>query len=159
MQYGKTTFTVEEATRKLEHYCAYQERSHQEVVQKLRIMGMIPVAIDTIVTHLITHNYLNEERFTKAFVSGKLNIKKWGRIRIVRELKIKGISDYNIKIALKDIDNDSYYEIFNDLSDKKFYSLKETNLLKKRKKLIDYLRYRGWESDMIFEKINELFSE
>lgn len=159
MKYGKTTFTVEEATRKLEHYCAYQERSHQEVIQKLRIMGMIPVAIDTIVAHLITHNYLNEERFAKAFVSGKLHIKKWGRIRIVRELKIKGVSEYNIKTALNDIEPETYYEIFTELAEKKFYSLKETNLLKKRKKLIDYLRYRGWESDMIFEKINALFSE
>ena len=159
MKYGKTSFTVEEATRKLEHYCAYQERCHQEVVQKLQQMGMIPLAIDTIVSHLITNNYLNEGRFASAFVSGKFNIKKWGRIRITNELKSKGVSENNIKIALKQIDEVTYYEVFDELAERKFHSMKEENLFKKRKKVVDYLRYRGWESHMIFEKINALFSE
>ncbi|GAL68299.1 regulatory protein RecX [Jejuia pallidilutea] len=68
----KKTYTVQEATRKLERYCAYQERCHKEVRQKLVSMHMIPEAIDVIIVHLLEHNYLNETRFAKTFVRGKL---------------------------------------------------------------------------------------
>ena len=75
-------FSVQEATKKMERYCAYQERCHKEVTEKLRNMKMIPEAIDQIVGHLIQENYLNEERFAKSFARGKINIKKWGKNRI-----------------------------------------------------------------------------
>ena len=104
----KSGYTVEEATRKLEHYCAYQDRCHKEAVAKLRSMGMIPLAIDTIITHLITHRFLNEERFAKSYARGKFQIKKWGKNRIVRELKIREISRFNIKTALKEISDSDY---------------------------------------------------
>ena len=83
------SYTVEEAKRKLESYCAYQDRCHKEVVNKLRDMKMIPLAIDTIIAHLIAHNFLNEERFAKSFARGKFNIKKWGKNRIVRNFEIQ----------------------------------------------------------------------
>jgi len=81
------TYTVEEAKRHLERYCAYQDRSHFEVLKKLREMQMIPMVIDAIVLHLIEHNFLNEARFAKSFVRGKFNIKKYGRIKITQGLK------------------------------------------------------------------------
>ena len=74
------TYTVEEARSRLEHYCAYQERCHKEVQQKLRDMKMIPEAVDLIVLHLLQHNFLNETRFAQAFARGKFNHKKWGKI-------------------------------------------------------------------------------
>ena len=80
--YSKKTYTVKEATKKLEHYCAYQERCHKEVRQKLLSMRMIPESIDTIIVHLIKHNFLNEERFTKAYVRGKFKFKSWGKGRL-----------------------------------------------------------------------------
>ena len=101
------TYTVDEAQKKLEHYCAYQERCHKEVRKKLWEMKMIPEASDHIMVHLIQHNYLNEERFAKAFVRGKFRIKKWGKNRLVRELKLRDISKYTMDVALKEID---YYE-------------------------------------------------
>lgn len=86
------TYSVDEAQKKLEYYCAYQERCHKEVVEKLQVMRMIPDAIDIIVVHLIKHNFLNEARFARTFVSGKFRIKKWGRYRLTLELKKKNIS-------------------------------------------------------------------
>mgnify|MGYP001357425862 FL=1 len=83
----QTTYTVDEAQKKLENYCAYQERCHKDVRKKLKDMKMIPEAIDQIIHHLITQNYLNETRFAQAFARGKFRTKKWGRNRIVRELK------------------------------------------------------------------------
>ncbi len=153
---SKKTYTLQEATKKLEHYCAYQERCHQEVRQKLEGMYMIPEAIDVIIVHLLKHNFLNEERFAKTFVSGKFKIKRWGRYRLTFELKKKDISKVNINQALKTIENGEYIEVFNDLAEKKANSIKESNKFKKRKKLIDYLLYRGWESYLVYEKANEL---
>ena len=149
------TYTVAQAQNKLESYCAYQERCHKEVRQKLRDMKMIPEAIDVIMVHLIQHNFLNEERFAKAFVSGKFRIKKWGKNRLVRELKFREISKYSIDTALKEIDLDDYYKTLDDLVQKRIAQVKETNLYKKKKKVADYLLYRGWESHLVYEKMNE----
>ena len=145
------TYTIIEATKKLESYCAYQERCHKEVNQKLRDMGMIPQAIDQIISQLIQENYLNEERFAQSFARGKFIIKKWGKNRIVNELKFRGISIYNIKTALKEIDDSQYTETLDILAKKKLTQIKENNLQKKKKKLADYLLYRGWESHLVYE--------
>jgi regulatory protein len=150
------TYTLKEATKKLEGYCAYQERCHKEVNTKLRTMFMIPEARDQIVAHLIQENYLNEERFAQSFARGKFNIKKWGRNRITNELKQRQISKYNIKTALKEIDDDDYLNTLHTLAKKRLTAIKETNKQKRRKKLADYLFYRGWESHLVYSKLKEL---
>ncbi|NQY06574.1 MAG: RecX family transcriptional regulator [Flavobacteriaceae bacterium] len=157
MDYSKSLHTsVDEAKRKLERYCAYQERCHLDVSKKLQELGMIPIAIDTIIAHLIEHNFLNEERFAKGFARGKFRIKHWGKNRIVRELKFRDISEFNIKSALKEISEEEYLNTFDELAEKKNNSLKEMNKFKRRKKLADYLLYRGWESQMVYDKTKEL---
>lgn len=151
------TYTVEEAKRKLEAFCAYQERSHKEVVEKLQKMRMIPLAIDEIVVYLIEHNFLNEERFAKSFARGKFRYKKWGRTRIKQELKQRGLSVYVIQSALNELDDDEYLEVFNALAEKKQAEIKEKNPYKAKRKLADYLLYRGWESNLVYEKVSELY--
>jgi len=150
------TYTVEEAKKKLEQYCAYQERCHSEVLQKLKKMHMIPQAIDLIVVHLLDHNFLNEERFAKAFVRGKFRIKKWGKYRITQELKRKDITKNLITSALKDISDTEYLNTFHELAEKKTATIKERNPQKKKKKLADYLLSRGWESHLVYDKVNQL---
>lgn len=153
----RKTYTVEEAKRRIERYCVYQERCHKEVRQKLYEMRMIPLAIDEIIDHLLRHNFLNETRFSQAFARGKFRTKKWGRNRIVNELKLRQISKLNIKIALKEIPNDEYFKTFEALAEKRLQQLaSETNVQKKRKKLADYLFYRGWESELVYGKVNEI---
>ena len=153
------TYTVAEAKQKLESYCAYQERCHQEVRRKLRSMGMIPLAIDDIMVHLIKNNFLNEERFARSYARGKFRVKKWGRIRIERELKARGLSDYTIEAGLDEIDEDEYMDTFESLAEKKYATIKDTNPYKAKAKLANYLLYRGWETDLVYEKINELYEE
>ena len=150
------TYTYEEALLKLQQYCSYQERCHKEVKQKLRDMRMIPEAIDRIMIYLLEHNFLNEERFAKTYVSGKFRIKKWGKHRLTLELKKKDVSKFNIKLAINEIDDDEYIEVFNALAEKKAHSILETNKLKRKKKLTDYLLYRGWESHLVYNKVNAL---
>lgn len=152
----QTGYTVKEATKRLEGYCAYQDRCHKDVVIKLKDMRMIPEAIDQIVAHLIQEKYLNEERFAKSFARGKFKMKNWGRNRITSELKRRNLSKYNIKIALKEIDDDLYLETLDTLAKKRLTALKENNIQKRKRKLADYLLYRGWESHMVYDKVNEL---
>lgn len=151
------TYTVDEAIKRMERYCAYQERCHKEVHQKLYEMRMIPDAIDHIISHLLQHNFLNETRFSQAFSRGKFRTKRWGRNRIVNELKMREISKYNIQIALKEIPDSEYFKTFEALANKRLQQLSsETNLQRKRKKFADYLFYRGWESELVYGKINEI---
>jgi len=150
------TYSVTEAKRKLEHYCVYQDRCHHEVNSKLKEMRMIPIAIDNIISHLIEHNFLNEERFAKSFARGKFNIKHWGRVRIIRELKFRKISEYNIKTALKEFSEEDYFTKLDFIANKKLKTITETNIYKKRKKLADYLLYRGWESHLVYETTKTL---
>ncbi len=152
----KNSYTVDEATKKLEGYCAYQDRCHKEVISKLRKMNMIPEAIDVVVGHLIRENYLNEERFARSFARGKFNIKKWGKNRIENELKYREVSKYNIRLAMEEIDSKEYLKTFNALAKKRLAEIREKDLQKRRKKLADYLLYRGWESGMVYEKVYEL---
>nr|WP_309756949.1 regulatory protein RecX [Flavobacterium sp.] len=152
----KDVFSVQEALKKIEHYCAYQERCHDEVVQKLRTMKMDADEIDTIIVKLIQDNFLNESRFACSFARGKHRIKFWGKIRIVNELKFHNIGQYNINLALKEISNEEYLETFDKIALRNWDSIKETNLQKKRKKFCDYLLRKGFESNLIYDKAKEL---
>lgn len=152
----KQVFTVEEIKRKLEAYCVYQDRCHKEVEKKMKEYNLIPEAQELILLSLMKDNFLNEERFAKSFARGKFRIKKWGKDRIVRELKMRNISTYNIKSALKEITEEDYINTFNELAKKRLKQITDTNILKKRKKLADYLLYRGWESSLVYKKVNEL---
>ena len=147
------SYSVDEAKRKLEHYCSYQERCHDEVIQKLKSLNMIPEAIDAIIFHLIENNFLNEERFATSFARGKFRIKQWGRRRIINELKARNISKYNIEIALKQFDEEEYLNAFNELADKQWDAINEHNILKKKKKVADFLLRKGFESSLVMEKI------
>lgn len=117
---------------------------------------MIPTAIDQIVAGLIKENYLNEERFARSFARGKFNIKKWGKNRIVNELKRREISKYNISSALEEIEGFAYETALDVLAKKRALALRDTNLQKRKKKLADYLLYRGWEPQLVYGKVNEL---
>ncbi len=153
---NKKVFTVDEVKRKIEFYCVYQDRCHKDVEKKLREYNLIPEAREYILLHLLEHNFLNEERFSKSFARGKFRIKKWGKQRIVRELKQRDISSYNIKTALKEIDEQDYIATLYSLIEKKNNFSSETNLFKKKKKIIDHLLYKGFETNLIFEAVNEV---
>ena len=159
MEATAKTYTIQEAKERLEAYCAYQERCHREVVTKLRTMGMIPLAIDDIVVHLIQNDFLNEERFAKSFARGKFRIKKWGRVRIERELKTRGLSDYNIEVGLEEIDEEEYIDTFEIVAEKKQATIREKNPYKAKAKLANFLLYRGFEPDLVYEKVDELYDE
>ena len=143
--------TVSEAQKKLEYYCAYQERCHLEVSTKLDNLGIIPTAQELIITHLIEENYLNETRFAQSFARGKFRVKKWGKNRIVRELKLRQISSYNIKIALQEIAEEDYSQTLTEIAEKFWQTNAHRSPILRKKKVMDALRYRGWENKLIYD--------
>jgi regulatory protein len=151
-----STIPIAEVRKKLEYYCSYQDRCHQEVYQKLYSFSLTSHEKEELMVYLIDHNFLNEERFSQSFSRGKHNYKKWGKVRIVNELKSRNISSTIIKIALKEINDSVYLETFEEISLKHWESISETNLLKKRKKFCDYFMRKGWEYNLIYEKVKEL---
>ena len=156
MQNKKLTYTVEEAKRKLEKYCIYQDRCHKEIDQKLYEMSMIEEAKNVIILHLMEHDFVNEERFSKSYARGKFRIKKWGKQRIIRELKFRNISDYNIKSALKEIDEEEYLKTLENLAQKKMELISEKNPYKKSQKVINFLLYRGFENNLVYDIVREV---
>ncbi len=111
---------------------------------------------EELMVYLIENNFLNEERFAQSFTRGKHNYKKWGKVRIVNELKARNISSTIIKIALKEINDSLYLETFEELANKHWESITESNFMKKRKKFCDYFLRKGWENELIYEKVREL---
>lgn len=152
----KTSLTVDEALVKVMNYCVYQDRCHQEVEKKLDELEMYEEAKAYIITKLIEEDFLNEERFARSYARGKFRIKKYGRLRITRELKAKNISAYNLKAGLSEIDEDDYLKTLRDLSEQKLKTLNEPNAYKKRQKLYQHLAYKGYETELIYDVINDL---
>lgn len=148
--------TKEQALQKLRQYCAYQERSHSEAQQKLWDLGVRRAEHDEILSTLIEEDYLNEERFAKAFAGGKFRMKGWGRKKIYYALKEKRVSEYSIKKAMKEIDDEEYQRVLHELTEKKYASLQGEQYLVRRKKTMDYLLQKGYEPDLVTKAVNEL---
>lgn len=137
------------ALAKAEHYCAYQERSQQEVRDKIYEWGLWPTAVENIISQLITAGFLNEERFAKAYVLGKFRQKAWGKNKIKQGLKFKKVPDVLIKKALLLIDGDAYLQTLQRVLAKKGNLLTEKDDYKRRYKLHQYAICRGYENDII----------
>lgn len=145
----KKYLTKEQALQKLRQFCGYQERSHSDVQQKLYDLGIRKAEHDEIVSTLIEEDYLNEERFARQFVGGKFRMKDWGRKKIYYGLKEKQVSDYNIKKAMKEIDEEDYLKTLRELAEKKYELLKGEQYLVRKKKTMDFLLQRGFEPELI----------
>jgi regulatory protein len=154
------TFTPEQSLLKIKQYCAYQERCHSEVRDKLYSFGLHQNEVDEIISTLITENYLNEERFAVHFAGGKFRMKQWGKIKIKQALKNKQVSEYCSRKALKEIDNNAYRQAFFKLAEQKLKALKtEKNIFIKKRKLQDFLLQKGYEREMITDAVKNMIAK
>ena len=150
-------FTPDQSLPKIQQYCAYQERCHSEVKNKLYSYGLNKPEVEEIISTLITSNYLNEERFAIHFAGGKSRIKSWGKNKIKQALKVKQVSDYCIKKAIKEIDGYSYKKSFQKQVERKLKDLKsEKNIFVKKRKLQDFLLQKGFENELVREAVNNI---
>lgn len=154
----RNVLTLKELKTRMERFCAYQERCHMEVKTKLHQIGAFRDDSDAVISHLIQNDYLNETRFAMLYVRSKFSIKKWGKKRIINELKLRKITSYNIDKALAQISEKNYHMTFDTLAEKRWDQLKKNkeSLSQRKKKWIKYLQYRGWENDLIFQELNKL---
>lgn len=147
--------TPQEALARMYRYCAYQERSHQEVKNKLYTFGLFKSEVEELITRLITEGFLNEERFAKAFAGGKFRMQKWGRIKIVHELEARGLTKNCIKAGLREIDDDDYRSALQDLLDKKAAQIHEEDVFVKRDQLARYAIQKGFEPDLVWQLLKQ----
>ena len=148
---------VKNILQRIQRFCAYRERCPKEVRLKLNEWSVSSKLAEEIFPSLISSGYLNEERFAFSFIRGKFRIKKWGKIKLKNELFQRNITSALINNALGQINNEDYNKTFDELALKKFDYLNEDISISSKKKFISYLQYRGWENDLIFRKVNELF--
>jgi regulatory protein len=145
------------ALQKAKHYCAYQERCHSEVRDKLYSFKLHRNEVEQLLTQLIEEDYLNEERFAIAYAGGHFRIKNWGKEKIKYALKQKQVSEYCIRKALASISTLDYNRTFNSVADKKLATLKtEKNIFIKKKKMKDYLQQKGFEIKLISDYLKAL---
>lgn len=141
----------------IQHYCAYQERCHSEVRNKLWELNFRGEEIEEALSALISENFLNEERFARSYSRGKFNSNHWGRKKIVQALKQKQVSEYCIKKGLQEIDDAKYIETLRLLLRKKWEELKKERLGYIRKQKVQrYLLQKGFENELITELLKEL---
>jgi regulatory protein len=150
--------TKEQALQKLRHYCAYQERSHVEVKEKLYSFGLRKQMVEESIAQLIEEDYLNEERFAIQFAGGKFRMKQWGRVKIIHALKQKQVSTYCINKALKELDEADYQKTLHKLAKQKWSTVKGegVNGFVKMAKTTDYLLQKGYEPELVRRALQEL---
>jgi regulatory protein len=140
---------------RIKKWCDLRERCQSEVRSKLYDWGLYSDEVENMIARLISDNYLDESRFASAYVSGKYRIKHWGRNRIVRELKQRDISSFNINAALKEIDEQEYLRILDYLKERKEELMDEgIREFERNGKVARFLINRGFEPDLVWERIN-----
>jgi regulatory protein len=140
-------------------YCAYQERCHADVRRKLSELGVPRDEADEIIASLIQEGFLNEERFARLFVHGKFRLKRWGRIKIVRELEVRGLTQSCIRSGLQMIDKQEYQETLKYLISRKSGEMDEEDVFVKRDKIADYVIRKGFEPDMVWEMLKKILPD
>jgi len=142
---------LKDALRKAAMFCAYQERTQQDVRERLKEWGVLGDDAEEVISELIQQNYLNEERFAKSFAGGKFRVKGWGKRKIKQHLQQRGISGYNLDQAMKEIEPNDYRETLVDLLDKKRRSIRDDNPMIVKQKLLRYAISKGYEADLIWQ--------
>ena len=156
---SKPFYSIQEAKEKLAHFCAYQERSHKEVEEKLRNAGMTEDEAGEVIVWLLQENYLNESRFAKAYTGGKFRIKKWGKRKIKEGLKQKGVSERCIQDSWGEIEDDDYFDTALELMQQKIRLSNEDNPFRLKKKVSDYLLRKGYEYEIIKLCWSEIYNK
>ena len=151
----KRAYNVEIAIERLRNYCASEDKCKWDIIKKMRAWGLLKISQDHIIELLIQEKYIDEERYSRSFCRGKFKIKKWGKIKITNELIKKKISERCINKGLEEIEETEYLQELHKQYQKKKALLKESNLFIKNKKIATFLITKGYERNLVWNKISE----
>ena len=155
MQRSTQAYTFSQFCEKLRRYCAYQERCHKEVRQKLIELGADAQMSGQVLVQMVEENFLNEERFARAFAGGKFRQKRWGRMKIIRELQMREISPYCIQAALTEIPDDDYMNTLRAELEK-LQGKKSMKHYAEQYKVAKSLISKGFEPDLVWAELKAI---
>lgn len=153
MEEKRPHLALKDAAEKARRYCVYQERCHQELRDKLYEWGLRGTDVEQVIAQMIEENFLNEERFARAFAGGKFRVKQWGRIKIRLELKRRHVSEYCIRQAMLEISDADYEATLAHELEKKLKTVKGLHPSIRNKKAATYLLSKGFEPELVWEAI------
>lgn len=142
-------------SKAIQHFCAYRERSQQEVRDKLYDMGLHQREVESTIADLISKGFLNEERFARAFAGGKFRINGWGKIKIRNALIQKKVSPKCIELGLDSIDKRDYSVSLKKILAQKIKAGKEKNIFILKNKAARFALSRGFEPELVWEILGE----
>ncbi|HNR19003.1 MAG TPA: regulatory protein RecX [Bacteroidia bacterium] len=145
-----------EILNKARKYCTYQERSQQELRDKLYELGLYKKDVEQVIAAMVEEGYLNEERFAIAYAGGKFRVKQWGKVKIKLALKQKRVSDYCVKKALAQIPDKDYEDALQKVIAAQSKKITEKNILKKNYKIAQYVIGKGFEPDLVWDVITNI---
>ncbi len=144
-------YSYEMCLMKARAYCDKAERAHRDVRTKLVQWGLFSGDREKIISILIEEDLLNETRYAEAFANDKFRFNKWGIMKIEQALKAKGVSERNIRDALKRIDPRAYEETVREIAQKRLdrEAGKGLQNWQKEQKVMRYLLSRGFDSAIV----------
>lgn len=155
---NRRVYKINEAKSRIKNYCAVQDRCQWDVRKKLTEWGLMESTKDILMIELINEQFIDEERYARSFCRGKFKIKKWGRRKIAFELKKKNISAVCIQKGMEEIDEKEYLSELEMQAEKKNKLIKDTNYFSRKSKLAIHLIDKGYESDLVWQKIKAIYS-
>lgn len=146
---------VKKLTEKAQRYCAYTERCHCDVRQKLLSLGADENTICSITARLQKEGYLDDARFAQLFANGKFRSNRWGKTKIRAELIKRQIPESLIRKALENINEEAYRQSLSLLINKKIKELSDKQACKISEKVTAYCLRKGFEPDIVWEMLNK----
>ena len=143
--------TPDQVLDKMAKYCAYQERCVKDVKDKLKSYDIPQKSKDEILDYLLDNRFVDNERFAKAFVRGKVNQSGWGVNKIRFHLMQKGIDKELIDEALSQTDEEAYRQRLIDILKTKSKTVKAASDFEKKRKLAAYAMQKGFEGALVWE--------
>ncbi len=149
----------ENTIKKLKKNCAGSDKCQFDIIKKMSSLRIQKPVQKKILNILVKENFINEARYAKTYCRGKFRINKWGKQKIINSLKIKNISSKNINNGLKEIHEESYISLINDLICRKNEKLNKLDMKLKKEKIAKFLLQKGFESPLIWKSINNLITK
>lgn len=147
---------VKEAYAKMAQLCSRSEQCSADIRKKIVAYEIMDELVEEIISKLKVENFLDDERYVKAYVSDKFRLNKWGKIKMRYYLKAKGLHDSVIEKALLEIKEEHYKKVLISTLKEKAKTVKSDNKFEKIGQIIRFAQSRGFEPEIIHRYLGEV---